>query len=129
MRIDDDAEQAVRLYRILPTLPAHYSRIIWQVNLLGQSRRKVAKTLRISENNLGVRIHRARSALRSALQRFCATCPTHGLLKCACEEEMRSTRLKSRSRKRLWARPGLGPAIASGRSRVEVETQLLLKPR
>ena len=105
VRIDDDAEQAVCgcLYRILPTLPADYSRIIWQVDLLGQSRRKVAQTLRISENNLGVRIHRARSALRSALQRFCTTCPTHGFLNCACEQEMRSTtvrRPKSRPRQK-----------------------------
>jgi RNA polymerase sigma-70 factor (ECF subfamily) len=96
VRIDDDAEQAVCgcLYRILPLLPADYSRIIWQVDLLGQSRRKVAKTLRISENNLGVRIHRARSALRSALQRFCTTCPTHGFLNCGCEEEIRSTTVR-----------------------------------
>ncbi len=105
VRIDADAEQAVCgcLYRILPPLPADYSRIIWQVDLLGQSRRKVAKTLRISENNLGVRIHRARSALRSALQRFCTTCPTHGFLNCACEEDMRSTTVrtpKSRPRER-----------------------------
>lgn len=85
--IDDDAERAVCscLYRILPTMPAEYSQLIWQVDLLGQPRSKVAKSLGISPNNLGVRLYRARRALRAALERFCTTCPTHGFLNCACE--------------------------------------------
>jgi RNA polymerase sigma factor (sigma-70 family) len=85
--IDDEAERAVCscLYRILPTMPAEYSQLIWQVDLLGQPRSKVAKSLGISPNNLGVRLYRARRVLREALERFCTTCPTHGFLNCACE--------------------------------------------
>ena len=85
--IDDDADRAVCscLYRILPTMPAEYSQLIWQIDLLGQPRSKVARRLGISPNNLGVRLHRARGALRRALMRFCTTCPTHGFLNCACE--------------------------------------------
>lgn len=88
LTIDDEAEQAVCacLYRILPTLPAEYGQTIWLVDLLGEPRYKVARTLRISPNNLGVRVHRARQALRAALLRFCTTCPTHGFLNCACKE-------------------------------------------
>lgn len=88
MLIDDDADRAVCscLYRILPAMPAEYSQLIWQVDLLGQPRSKVAKRLGISPNNLGVRLHRARRALRGALMRFCTTCPTHGFLNCACEQ-------------------------------------------
>jgi RNA polymerase sigma-70 factor (ECF subfamily) len=88
MLIDDDADRAVCscLYRILPAMPTEYSRLIWQVDLLGQSRNRVAKRLGISPNNLGVRLHRARRVLRSALMRFCTTCPTHGFLNCACEQ-------------------------------------------
>lgn len=98
VRINDDTEQAVCgcLYRILPTLSADSAQIIWQVDLLGQPRSKIAKGLGISENNLGVRIHRARRALRSALERFCTTCPTHGFLNCACEEETRSRTARKR---------------------------------
>jgi hypothetical protein len=33
-----------------------------------------------------VRLYRARRALRTALLRFCTTCPTHGFLNCACEQ-------------------------------------------
>jgi RNA polymerase sigma factor (sigma-70 family) len=72
MRIDDDAERAVCncLYRILPAMLAEYSQLIWQVDLLGQSRSRVAKRLGVTPNNLGVRLHRARRALRDALMRF-----------------------------------------------------------
>lgn len=85
--IDDDAERAACgcLYRILPTMPSEHSRLIWQIDLLGQPRSRVAKRLGISENNLGVRVHRARRVLRTALEGFCTTCPTHGFLNCACE--------------------------------------------
>jgi RNA polymerase sigma-70 factor (ECF subfamily) len=93
MLIDDDADRAVCscLYRILPAMPAEYSQLIWQVDLLGQPRSRVAKRLGISPNNLGVRLHRARRALRDALMRFCTTCPKHGFLNCACEQPAADT--------------------------------------
>ncbi len=86
--IDDETDRAVCscLYRILPTLPADYGQIIWRVDLLRVPRERVAKDLGVSSNNLGVRLHRARQALRAALLRFCTTCPKHGFLNCACEE-------------------------------------------
>lgn len=89
--IDDEAARAVCacLYRILPTFPADYGQIIWRIDLLGEGRDRVAKSLGITPNNLGVRVHRARQALRAALLRFCTTCPTHGFLNCACEERPR----------------------------------------
>lgn len=111
VKIDDDAERAVCscLYRILPTMPSEYAQLIWQVDLLGQPRSKVAKAQGISANNLGVRLHRARRALHSALLRFCTTCPTHGFLNCACEEGLESlTGTSSRSGLRMT------PAASSG---------------
>jgi RNA polymerase sigma-70 factor (ECF subfamily) len=86
--VDDDAGRAVCscLYRILPALPDDYGRIIWLVDLIGESRATVAKGLGITPNNLGVRLYRARHALRGALRRFCTTCPTHGFLNCACPQ-------------------------------------------
>ncbi len=71
----------------LSVMPAEYSQLIWQVDLLGQPRSKVAERFGISPNNLGVRLHRARRVLRAALERFCTTCPTHGFLNCACEQQ------------------------------------------
>jgi len=115
LHIDDEADRAVCgcVYRILPTLSADYGQIIWRVDLLGHSRAKVAKSLGITVNNLGVRIHRARHALRTALERFCVTCPEHGFLNCACaevlsrsgsgREDLRSMRVMNRRGGRLGA--------------------------
>jgi RNA polymerase sigma factor (sigma-70 family) len=109
MLIDDDADRAVCgcLYRILPAMPAEYSQLIWQVDLLGQPRNRVAKRLGISPNNLGVRLHRARRALRGALMRFCTTCPSHGFLNCACEQPASDVAEK-------WRRP---PRVAGRRAK------------
>lgn len=99
MPSSDEAERAVCacLYRILPALPSQYSQVIWRVDLLGQPRSQVAKSLGISLNNLTVRIHRARHALKQALNRFCTTCPTHGYLNCSCEDAGRQAGASGRS--------------------------------
>lgn len=88
LQIGDDADRAVCacLYRVLPALLPEYAQIIWRIDLLGQRRDEVAKSLGITSNNLGVRIHRSRRALRGALERFCVTCPVHGFLNCACDD-------------------------------------------
>jgi len=123
LKIDDDAERAVCscLYRILPTMPSEYAQLIWQVDLLGQPRSKVAKSLGVSANNLDVRLHRARGALHSALLRFCTTCPTHGFLNCTCEEGLESLKAKSaRSDLRMPPTASSGPGrrgYARGRKR------------
>jgi RNA polymerase sigma-70 factor (ECF subfamily) len=114
VKIDDDAERAVCscLYRILPMMPSDDAQLIWQVDLLSQPRGKVAKALGISANNLGVRLHRARRALHSALMRYCTTCPTHGFLNCACEEGLESVKgASSRSG------PRVPPPASSGAGR------------
>jgi len=97
---NEEAERAVCacLYRLLPTLPPQYAQVIWRIDLLGQRRSQVAKSLRISANNLAVRIHRARRALRAALEGFCITCPTHGFLNCRCEEAEKRPAVRRRSR-------------------------------
>lgn len=97
---NDEAESAVCacLYRLLPALPPQYAQVIWRIDLLGQSRSQVAKRLRISANNMAVRIHRARRALRVALERFCITCPTHGFLNCGCEEAKKRAAVRHRPR-------------------------------
>jgi len=117
VKVDDDAERAVCscLYRILPTMRSDDAQLIWQVDLLSQPRSKVAKALGISANNLGVRLHRARRALHSALMRFCTTCPTHGFLNCACEAGLESLKgASSRSGPRVP--PPASSAAERGRS-------------
>lgn len=83
----DDLEAAVCacMNRLLPTLKPSYAEVIKKVDLEAGSLEKVAKDLGTSVNNLTVRLHRARQALKTSLQRSCGTCTEHGCLNCTCE--------------------------------------------
>jgi DNA-directed RNA polymerase specialized sigma24 family protein len=86
----DDVERAVSgwLYRLLPTLPSDSSWLIWQADLLGQPPDRLAKNLRINLDHLGLRLARARRMMRSLLERYRSTCPSHGFLNCTCEQSL-----------------------------------------
>lgn len=77
------------LYGLLPTLRPDYAAILWRVNLLGEPRQQGARTLGLTANNLSVRLHRARQAMKRALSRSCETCPEHGFFDCACDLPIR----------------------------------------
>jgi len=74
------------LYRLLPTLKAEYADIIWRADIIGEPRDQLASYLGITPNNVAVRLHRGRQALRRRLEEMCRTCPVHGFLDCACEK-------------------------------------------
>lgn len=82
------------LYRLLPTLKSEYADIIWRADILGEPRDRLAASLGISLNNVTVRLHRGRQALRRRLEEMCRTCPIHGFLDCHCEkaEKIRAMR-------------------------------------
>jgi RNA polymerase sigma-70 factor (ECF subfamily) len=73
------------LHGLLPTLRANYAELIKRIDLDGESPARVAKELKISRNNLTVRLHRARQSLRASLEDACGICSKHGCLDCACE--------------------------------------------
>ena len=74
------------LYRLLPTLKAEYADVIWRADILGEPRDRLAASLGTSLNNVTVRLHRGRKALRMRLEEMCRTCSTHGFLDCRCDE-------------------------------------------
>ncbi|MGC4411086.1 RNA polymerase subunit sigma-70 (plasmid) [Rhizobium rosettiformans] len=74
------------LYRLLPTIKAEYADIIWRADILGEPRDRLAASLGTSLNNVTVRLHRGRRALRKRLEEMCRTCPIHGFLDCYCEK-------------------------------------------
>lgn len=76
---------------LLPTLKPEYADILRRVDLSGASRQQVAAALGVSVNNLTVRLHRARQAIKRALLMACTTCPQHGFLRCACPLPLRTT--------------------------------------
>lgn len=82
----DEAKETVCtcLHRLLPGLRGNYADLITRIDLDGESPAQVAKELKISQNNLTVRLHRARQSLRTALEGACGICSTHGCLNCTC---------------------------------------------
>jgi RNA polymerase sigma factor (sigma-70 family) len=73
------------LHGVMPELRSNYSELLRRIDLEGESPGQVAKDLNISLNNLTVRLHRARQALRAGLEQSCGMCSQHGCLNCSCE--------------------------------------------
>ncbi len=71
---------------LIPTLKPEYAELIEQLDLSDGDPAQVASELGITPNNLKVRRHRARQALRQRLEESCRVCATHGCLDCTCEE-------------------------------------------
>lgn len=84
---DPELEEAVCncLYKLLPTLKPEHAEVIRRIDLVGEPREQVAARLGVTLNALGVRLHRARQALKRRLEEMCLTCPVHGYLDCGCE--------------------------------------------
>ncbi|MBX3744220.1 MAG: sigma-70 family RNA polymerase sigma factor [Verrucomicrobiales bacterium] len=70
--------------RLLPALPETYRELVERIDLRGEEPSLVAQDLRLTRNNLTVRLHRARRHLRDALSRNCQACSKHGCLDCTC---------------------------------------------
>jgi len=69
---------------LLPALKPEYEAILRRVDLGGARPTDFAAETGITANNAMVRLHRARHALREAMQRSCGTCAEHGCLDCSC---------------------------------------------
>jgi len=70
---------------LIPTLKPEYAEVLDAVDLRQESTEQVTTRLGITANNLKVRRHRARQALRERLEETCRVCSTHGCLDCTCE--------------------------------------------
>ena len=69
---------------LLDTLKPEYAAALRRVDLDGVSVRSYGEEAGISPGNAGVRVHRARAALKKQLARSCGTCLTHGCFDCQC---------------------------------------------
>ena len=91
-REQEETERDEELHRIVckcvaqlaDTLKPEYANALHRIEIDGVSVKDYADEAGISANNAGVRIHRAREALRKQLVRSCGTCATHGCLDCSC---------------------------------------------
>jgi RNA polymerase sigma-70 factor (ECF subfamily) len=64
------------LQRLLPNIRPAYAELLRRVDL---------QELQVTPNNLTVRLHRARLALRTSLEKSCGLCAKHGCLNCTCD--------------------------------------------
>ena len=62
------------LERLPPALRLAYADLLRRIDLAGQSPEQVAQALQITQNNLTVRVHRARQALQTSLEQTCGLC-------------------------------------------------------
>jgi RNA polymerase sigma factor (sigma-70 family) len=71
--------------QLADTLKPEYAEALRRVELEGLPVKDYADAVGISPSNAGVRVFRAREALRKQLARSCGTCAEHGCLDCTCD--------------------------------------------
>ena len=72
---------------LLPTLKPSYAELLQRIDLEEEPVATVARALGITEQNLYVRLHRARQALKQRLERVCGPCTAHGCMHCTCDSD------------------------------------------
>jgi RNA polymerase sigma factor (sigma-70 family) len=78
------------LLDIVGGLKREYSEALRAVDVEEQRVQDFAAQHRLSVSNAGVRVHRARAALRKQLLRMCSTCAEHGCMNCTCKKEAKA---------------------------------------
>jgi RNA polymerase sigma-70 factor (ECF subfamily) len=75
------------LARVIDSINPAYAEVLRAVDLGGQRLQDFAQHHNISAANAGVRVHRARAALRKHLVQTCGTCAEHACIECTCRRE------------------------------------------
>ncbi|MDE5445077.1 sigma-70 family RNA polymerase sigma factor [Bradyrhizobium sp. CSA207] len=74
------------LYAHLSLLKTEHAEVIRRVDLAGESREAVAADIGVTVNNLTVRLHRARQALKERLEQTCVVCLEESFWECRCAD-------------------------------------------
>jgi RNA polymerase sigma factor (sigma-70 family) len=75
------------LHGLLPELRPDYAELLRRVDFLEEPRKDVAAEMGISQQNLRVRLHRARAAIGVALKQHCGACCASEFRDCFCDHE------------------------------------------
>jgi RNA polymerase sigma factor (sigma-70 family) len=78
------AEVCACVRRLAATLKPEYADVLASVDVGGLPVKAYAEGAGLSASNAGVRLFRARAALRRRLAESCGTCAEHGCLDCSC---------------------------------------------
>jgi len=80
-----EAEICGCIARLASSLKAEYADALHAIDVQGTSVRGFAEQRGLSASNAGVRIFRAREALKKRLIESCGTCAEHGCRDCSCQ--------------------------------------------
>ena len=86
---DVHAEICACIATLARTLKPEYAEALQRIDVEGQPVKAYAESTGISASNAGVRVFRAREALRKQVVASCGTCAEHGCLDCSCARPAR----------------------------------------
>lgn len=75
------------VYQYLPLLKTEQAEAIRRIDLAGEPRELVAIETGVTVNNITVRLHRARQALKGHLEEMCTACREESYLACRCGDD------------------------------------------
>jgi RNA polymerase sigma-70 factor (ECF subfamily) len=87
-----EAEICGCIERLASTLKSEYADALQAIDVQGTSTKAFAEQRGLSISNAGVRIFRARQALKKRLMESCGTCAEHGCRDCTCRAVTSETR-------------------------------------
>ena len=73
--------------RLATTLKPEYAEALHAVEVRGTPVKAFAEEKGLSANNAGVRVFRAREALKKRVMESCGTCAEHGCVDCTCKHQ------------------------------------------
>ena len=82
---DVEAEICACVSRLAATLKPEYAEALEAIDVAGSSVKLFAQQKGLSSSNAGVRVFRAREALKRRVMESCGTCAEHGCLNCTCK--------------------------------------------
>lgn len=80
------AEICACVRRLADTLKPEYAEALREIEVDGTPVKSFAEAHGLSANNAGVRVHRARKALKRRVTESCGTCAEHGCRDCNCRD-------------------------------------------
>lgn len=84
--VEADRELCSCIGRLIDTLPPDQATALRRIELDGVAVKDFAVEAGLGESNAGVRVFRARKALREQVTRACGTCAEHGCFDCSCRK-------------------------------------------
>ena len=82
---DLEAEICACVSRLAGTLKPEYAEALRAIDVNGTAVKAFAEQHGLSASNAGVRVFRAREALKKRVTESCGTCAEHGCLNCTCQ--------------------------------------------